>query len=179
MYPVPAFARPPFARQAVRSRHMPPDSQHLAAQVVWLFVLAIPIASVAWTVTHEEIFREPREFCQQKSSTCDRWVKRKFFYLFTCEYCFSHYISAAFLAFANYKLLLDDWRGYVVAFFALVWVSNAYMSLFARLRVDIRSERAIADVRAKEVEVKEHEIERIRTDIEDIGRTGDGTPPVR
>lgn len=35
----------------------------LAEQLVWLFVLAIPIASVAWTVTHEEVFAEPRHYC--------------------------------------------------------------------------------------------------------------------
>ena len=27
-------------------------------QLIWLFILAIPIACVAWTVTHEEIFAE-------------------------------------------------------------------------------------------------------------------------
>src|SRR5687768_8171494 len=151
---------------------MPPTSDQLFAQLVWLFVLAIPIACAAWTVTHEEVFREPREYCQRKSQTCDRVFKRKLFYLFTCEYCFSHYIRAAFIAFTGFRLLLDDWRGYVLAFFALVWVANAYMSLFARLRVGIRSERAIAEVRAKEVEVKEHEIERMRTEIDEIGRNG-------
>ena len=140
---------------------MAPDSQQLLAQIVWLFVLAIPVSCVAWTVTHEEVFREPREFCQRKSTTCDRLVKRKFFYLFTCEYRFSHYISAFFILLTGYKLLLDDWRGYVLSFFAVVWVANAYMSLFARLRVDIRSERAIAEVHAREAEVKAKEIERM------------------
>ena len=38
----------------------------LSHQVVWLFVLALPVASIAWTVTHEEIFREPREYCVNK-----------------------------------------------------------------------------------------------------------------
>ena len=31
----------------------------ITLQIVWLFVLAIPIACVAWTVTHEEVLREP------------------------------------------------------------------------------------------------------------------------
>jgi len=39
----------------------PPASEHLAQQIVWLFVLAIPVACVAWTVTHEDVFREPRD----------------------------------------------------------------------------------------------------------------------
>ncbi len=53
-----------------------------------LFLLAIPIASVAWTVTHEEVIREPREWCLRQSRTRQHLVARKFFYLPTCEYCF-------------------------------------------------------------------------------------------
>jgi hypothetical protein len=120
----------------------------LKLQIVWLFVLAIPIACVAWTVTHEEVFREPREWCQHRSETCSRLYKRKFFYLFTCEYCFSHYVTILFLFITRYKLLLPDWRGYLLAGFALVWVANFYMSLFGRLRLDLKHERV--DIAAKE-----------------------------
>ena len=42
----------------------------------------------------------------------------------------------------------DDWRGYLIAGFALVWVANHYMSLFGRLRLGIKSERI--DVSLKE-----------------------------
>ncbi len=147
---------------------MPPTSAQLGQQVAWLFVLAIPIACVAWTITHEEIFREPREFCAQKSKLCVSILKRKFFYLFTCEYCFSHYVTAFFVWFTGYRLLLDDWRGCIIAFFGLVGIANAYMSLFSRLRVDIRSERAEADVKAKEVAVKEKEIERMDKQVGDM-----------
>src|SRR4051812_46186527 len=77
----------------------------LGVQVVWLFVLAIPIACVAWTVTHEEIFREPREFCLERSSTAQTLFRRKFFYIWTCEYCFSHYVTIIFLLITRYKLL--------------------------------------------------------------------------
>ena len=69
----------------------------LNRQILFLMVLAIPIASIVWTVTHEEVFREPREWCVARSKTCRRMVQRKFFYLFTCEYCLSHYVTAAFL----------------------------------------------------------------------------------
>lgn len=110
-------------------------------QAVWLFLLAIPIACISWTVTHEEVFREPREYCAKQSQNCQRWYERKFFYLFTCEYCFSHYVTAFFLVVTGYKLLFDDWRGYLIGGFALVWVANVYMSLYGRLRVDIKGER--------------------------------------
>ncbi len=64
-----------------------------------LFILAIPIASIAWTVTHEEIFKEPREYCVGRCKTGKTILERKFFYLFTCEYCFSHYVTAFFYLF--------------------------------------------------------------------------------
>ena len=79
-------------------------------------------------------------------------IARKLFYLFTCEYCFSHYVTALFLWIADYKLLFDDWRGYLVAGFSLVWVANVYMSLFARLRLDIKEERleiSVAEARQR------------------------------
>jgi hypothetical protein len=118
-------------------------------QIATLFLLAIPIACVAWTVTHEEVFREPREFCERKSQDCRRWYQRKFFYLFTCEYCFSHYVAAFFLYITGYRLLYEDWRGYLVAWFALVWIANQYMSLYGRLRLDIKSERLETHIKEK------------------------------
>jgi len=114
-------------------------------EVIWLLVLALPVACVSWTITHEEIFREPREWLHERSQKCDRWYERKFCYVWTCEYCFSHWVGVAFVAFTGFTLLLDDWRGYVIAWLALVAVANVYMSAYNRLRVEIRKERAVAD----------------------------------
>jgi hypothetical protein len=113
----------------------------LALQSAWLFLLAIPVACVAWTVTHEEVFREPREYCLRKSRTCRNILQRKFFYMLTCEYCFSHYIAAFFAGITGFTLLLSGWRGYLLSWFALVWVANIYMGIFGRLRLDIKEER--------------------------------------
>lgn len=124
----------------------------LRFQIIELFLLAIPIACVAWTVTHEEVFREPREFCKRQSEGCRRWYERKFFYLFTCEYCFSHYIAAAFLIITRFKLLFPDWRGYLLAFFSLVWIANQYMSVYNRLRLDIKVERLEGEIKEEEAE---------------------------
>ncbi|WP_035651263.1 hypothetical protein [Flavobacterium sp. ASV13] len=114
----------------------------LISQIIWLFVLAVPIACISWTVTHEEIFREPREWCVRHSKFDKTILSRKAFYLFTCEYCFSHYVTIAFLVFCDYKLLLNDWRGYILAGFSLVFMANIYMSLFALLRQAIKKEKA-------------------------------------
>ena len=113
----------------------------LVEQVIFLFILAIPVASISWTITHEEVFREPREWCAQHSKVCKKLFERKFFYLFTCEYCFSHYVSAVFLVITRYRILFDDWRGYLIAMFSLVWVANFYMGVFGRVRLDIKRER--------------------------------------
>ena len=134
----------------------------MALQVFWLLLLAIPIACIARTVVYEEVFRELREWCTDKSRSCGRLLQRKFFYLFTCEYCFSHYVTIFFLILTRFKLLINDWRGYVIAFFALVFVANAYMNLYARLRVDITSEK-------KEIERKEKEIQREEQQIRRAG----------
>lgn len=126
----------------------------LAHQVAMLFLLPLPIACIAWTLTHEEVFREPREWCARRSVSSRSIVARKFFYLFTCEYCFSHYVTAFFLIITRYTLLFDGWRGYLIAGFSLVWLANVYMSLFGRLRLEIREDKlAIASAEtAKSVE---------------------------
>jgi hypothetical protein len=124
----------------------------LGTQILYLFFLAIPIACIAWTVTHEEVFREPREYCQKQSADCKSLLQRKFFYLFTCEYCFSHYVTIFMLIITGYKLLFTDWRGVFIAGFSLVWVANMYMSLFALLRVDLKKVKYEANI--KEVEHK-------------------------
>lgn len=104
-------------------------------------MLAVPVACIAWTVTHEEVFREPREYCVRCSQESRSILKRKFFYLFTCEYCFSHYVVILFLILTDYKLLISDWRGYVIAGFSLVWIANVYMSLYNLIRIDLKKER--------------------------------------
>jgi len=110
-------------------------------QLVLLLVLPIPIACIAWTVTHEELFREPRDWCAAKSKSCRRLYARKFFYVFTCEYCFSHYVTAFFLFITGFTLMFDGWRGYLISGFSLVWFANLYMSFFGRLRLEIREDR--------------------------------------
>ncbi len=124
----------------------------LGHQIFWLLVLAIPVACVAWTVTHEEVFREPRDFCKSQSEGAPSLVRRKFFYLFTCEYCFSHYVAAFFLWLTRYHLLLDDWRGYLIAWFSLVFVSNLYMGAFGIVKLGVKRERV--------------EIQHIETDVQ-------------
>ena len=117
-----------------------------------LLLLAIPVACVSWTFTHEDIFREPHEYFVRRSEESKWMLKRKFFYLLTCEYCFSHYITIGALFLTHFHMLFQDWRGYLVSGFSLVWVANIYMSLFALIRVDLRKERM--ELKEKEKNLK-------------------------
>jgi hypothetical protein len=129
----------------------------LSDQFAHLFLLAMPIACVSWTVTHEEVFREPREFCKEKAEARAPLPIRKFFYLFTCEYCFSHYVTIFFLLITRFNLPYAGWRGYLIAWFALVWVANVYMSAFNRLRLEIKHENveiATDEVVKEKIEAK-------------------------
>lgn len=103
------------------------------------------VASISWTVTQEEIFREWRDMCSDRSKTCGSILQRKFFYVFTCEYCFSHWVTLVIIIFTGFRLLIDDLRGCVLAFFLIPWIANQWMSLYRRLRVGIKHEDALAE----------------------------------
>ncbi len=111
-----------------------------------LLLLSVAVASISWTVTQEEIFAEPREYCKHRSKNGRSLLERKFFYAFTCEYCFSHWVSLLAIAVTGFHLVYQDWRGYVLAFFIMPWLANQWMSLYRRLRVEIKYKDAAAEV---------------------------------
>ncbi len=116
----------------------------ISEQIFWLIILSMAVGSIAWTVTQEEIFREWREYCDEKKQNCVSVPHKKFFYVFTCEYCFSHWVTVFILILTGFRLLIDDWRGYILAFFVIPWLSNQFMSIYRRLRVGIKHENLLA-----------------------------------
>jgi hypothetical protein len=84
----------------------------LAHQFVLLLMIAIARSLRCVDGHARRSFREPREFCKRMSQDCKALPQRKFFYLFTCEYCFSHYVSALALWLFRFQLLYEGWRGY-------------------------------------------------------------------
>ncbi len=120
---------------------MPAVTPALSIQLFWLLILAAPVACVSWTVTHEDVFAEFRTWCLRRQQQSRRMYARKFFYVFTCESCFSHYVAAGAVALTGFRLLVTGWTGALIAWLTLVWVANVYMSLFVRLRLDIKRER--------------------------------------
>ena len=117
----------------------------IGEQIYWLVILAIVVACISWTITQEDIFRGWREGLERRSKTAHSPIARKFYYVFTCEYCFSHWVTLLVLLLTDFRLLIDDWRGYVIAFFVLPWLANQLMSIYRRLRVDIKHENALAE----------------------------------
>ena len=121
-------------------------------QIFWLVVISAAVASVAWTITQEEIFKEPREYMAERSKRAKSFLVRKLFYMPTCEYCLSHWVTIFFLFITGFRLIFEDWRGYLLSFFVTAWTANQIMSLYRRLRVVIKLDNAIAE---KEIEDSE------------------------
>ena len=113
-------------------------------QIYILLGLSLVVASISWTVTQEEIFREPREYALRQSESANSLFARKFFYVFTCEYCFSHWVTLLVLLLTQFRFLYDDFRGYLFAFFVIPWIANQWMSLYRRIRVEIKHENILA-----------------------------------
>ncbi len=124
---------------------------NLNTQIIWLFILALPVACVSWTVTHEEVFAGLREYFKNFSVNKKSLFARKFFFLFICEYCFSFYVTAFFLALTKYKLLFADWRGYLISGLSLIWIANIYMNLFFFIRIDIKKKGTETKIEEKDL----------------------------
>ena len=120
-----------------------------------LLILSMVVASIAWTVTQEKIFEEWRKVAHHRSEDASNILVRKFFYVWTCEYCFSHWVTLLVLLMTGFQLLFNDWRGYVLAYFALPWVANQFMSLYRLLRVEVKHENLKAEVVKYEKKEKE------------------------
>lgn len=112
----------------------------------WLFLLPVAISCVAWTVTKEEIFREWRDYCKARKDSDVCLLLRKFYYVFTCEYCFSHWVTAFFLLITGYRLLLPGIPGFILALFVCVLIANVYMTAYSMLRAARRCLAGWADI---------------------------------
>ena len=121
-------------------------------QIFWMLILSLVVASISWTATQEEIFSEWQDYCKEKNKSCGNLLIRKFFYLFTCEYCFSHWVTFLILILTGFRVLIDDWRGYILAFFLIPWFANQWMSIYRRLRVGIKHENLKAEVVKEKIE---------------------------
>ncbi len=107
-------------------------------------ILAAVVACIAWTVTKEEVFREWREICN-RNKICGALLKRKFFYVWTCEYCFSHWVAFATVLATGHRIGYSDWRGFIVAVFFLVAIANVFMTVYQMSRAALRWMKAHAD----------------------------------
>jgi hypothetical protein len=55
------------------------------------------------------------------------------------------------LIITGFKLLLPDWRGYLISGFSLVWIANIYMGLYCLIKADIKEERVKTEIEEKEL----------------------------
>lgn len=113
---------------------------------LFLYYAAV-VAVIVRTITHEEIFKEVREWFQGRCENSKyNFCLRKLFYMPTCEFCLSFWVTLVLLVgIFGYRLVFEDWRGYLVSIFTTMGVANVYMGTFSLLRVDLRKERAVAE----------------------------------
>ena len=122
-------------------------------ELVTLCMVAIPVACASWTITKEEIFREFREWCKCSSDKAAgiknrmlKWTVCKAMYLPRCYYCTSFYTTEFFLLLTGVKFVSPGWRGAVMAWFAIVFISQVYLTVFNLMRVALRHYQAVADL---------------------------------
>jgi hypothetical protein len=122
--------------------------------------LAAPVAILARALATEEIGREAREFCAAQQACCQErrrssdagkircaadFLLQKLFYMPTCEFCSSFWVSLIVVLIAEYRIHFDDWRGVALACFVVMGLANVYLSVFTQIRVDSRKDRAVAE----------------------------------
>ena len=116
------------------------------SQIAFAFILSVPVACISWTIAQEEFFQEMRNYLVDYQARHRRsWWRRKLAYLPTCPYCLSHYVAGGLVGLLQFKMLADDWRGYVVSLFTLVLIANVYITVYHLLRAGLRYTRLLAD----------------------------------
>lgn len=89
-----------------------------------------------------EVFREVRQDCQQQSTHGrGNFAPRILLCLYTVNIASATTRQPPHCSSRVSNFSFPDWRGYLLAFFALVWVANQYMSIYNRLRLDIKHEQ--------------------------------------
>ena len=128
---------------------------------------ALPVACVAWTLTHEEIFRDLWESCgefakehkekldylrrNRKTAVYSRrkalkhWLGHKVCFLFTCEFCVSVWVTILLLLVSDFRVQYNGLLGFLVTGFGVVMAANLMMTRYQLWRVEIRKDRAVAD----------------------------------
>lgn len=110
-------------------------------------IIAGMVAVFSWASTKEEIFKDIREECFKK------WCKnknlpylvRKVCYIPTCEYCFSFWFTLSMCFVFQHQLCYNDWRGHILAHGVTWGLAVLYMSIYQRIRVDIRLDQVTAN----------------------------------
>ena len=93
-----------------------------------LLCLSIAVAVAARTVTKEEVFVEFRNWCHSRCKDNKLSLPmRKICYLFTCQYCFSHWVAGLLVLTTGWTCFLPKPFGWVIGWLSLVGIANIYL----------------------------------------------------
>jgi hypothetical protein len=85
----------------------------MTAEVVWLSLVT---SSISYTVTETKLFKTPREWVQKK------WSRGE---VFSCGYCFGHWVAFALVAIYRPRLFEIWWPlDYLLTALVIAWLSG-------------------------------------------------------
>lgn len=94
----------------------------MTGEVVWLSLVT---ASISYTITETKLFKAPREWMQKKG----HWGE-----VFSCGYCFGHWVAFALVAIYRPRLF-DVWwpLDYLLTALVIAWLSGIQWALMCLL----------------------------------------------
>ncbi|WP_228512834.1 hypothetical protein [Planobacterium oryzisoli] len=66
-------------------------------------------------------------------------------------------MALIFVLLTNFQLLQRGVTGYLIGFFALVWIANVYMTLFGILRQSLKVEKLTGNLKEELLEEKKQD----------------------
>lgn len=105
-----------------------------------ILVLGLIVSSISWNVTQEELFKDFRDWICAWSKN-KSLAHKKCAYLFTCYYCFAHYVALGVYLMFNEPV----YDSHIIGYFCLLVCAHVELTLFNLLRVVLRWIRAKAN----------------------------------
>ncbi len=93
------------------------------------FVLALPVAYLAWTISREELTRNARDWTMRKIG--GHPIGYKLAYLVDCGYCLSPWISLPLCWFLDFRLFGEGIVSLLLTSLAVAWLSAYLQAVLA------------------------------------------------
>lgn len=127
------------------------DILTLLGEALLAIVLAVPVAVCSWTIAKEEVFAWLRSICKKVLGWGESHGRlgvfvTKPFYMPTCEYCTSFWVTLVYLTqITPLRMVQEGWRGLLIAEFFVMGFAVIYMAVYSRIRVETAKDKTITE----------------------------------